>query len=70
LLEIGKTVQAKVKDGGGQRCVGSAALKDVNEALRVPTSSRGDDGDVQRFGTRTGQVAIEACAGTIAVHGS
>src|ERR1700680_2222937 len=69
-LEIANTVQAKVKDGGSERCVCFAALKDVNKALRVPTTSRGDHGNMQRFGTREGQVAIEACARAIAIHGS
>jgi hypothetical protein len=39
LLEIGKTMQAKVKDGSSKRSISFASLKDFNEALRIsPTS--------------------------------
>jgi hypothetical protein len=63
-------MQAEVKDGGSESSVCFAALKDVKEALRVSAATRGNDGDVQRFGTRTGQIAVEACTGTITIHGS
>src|ERR1700675_1696392 len=61
--------QAKMKDGGGERCIRSAALKDVNEGLCAAAAAGGDDGNVQRVSDRTGQVAVEARAGSIAVHG-
>jgi hypothetical protein len=39
LLEIGKTMQAKVKDRSGKHSVSFALLKDFNEALRVSTTA-------------------------------
>jgi hypothetical protein len=39
LLEIAKTMQAKVEDGSGKRSIGFALLKDFNEALCISTTA-------------------------------
>src|SRR5580704_11244252 len=68
-FEVGKTMQAKVKDGGREGCVGSAALKDFDKGLRIATAAGGDHGNVQRLRTCTRQLAIEAGAGAITIYG-
>src|SRR5258708_18175422 len=69
LLQISNRVCSEMKDGRSERGIGLTCEEYIGKMLRVPCSARCNHRNRNSFRHSGGQLAVEADAGAVAVHG-